>query len=180
MLGAIVAVSSDARHRFSKSDRASIKLIADFGIEGDAHGGPMVKHRHLAKRNPRAPNLRQVHLIQAELLDELRDAGFAVEPGELGENITTRGIDLVDLPVGSRLHLDATAVVEITGLRTPCVLIDRFKPGLTRLLVVERSDKTLTYRAGVMGIVRSGGVVSRGDTISVALPDKPWRPLPAI
>ena len=180
MEGKVTAVSADALHRFSKPHRAAIKLIAGFGVEGDAHGGALVKHRYLARRDRNLTNLRQIHLIHAELHDELRDAGFAVEPGDLGENITTRGIDLLGLPLGSHLHLGATAVVELTGLRTPCSYIDKFQMGLKRAMIVRRPEGGLTYKSGVMGVVRNTGDVESGDRIWVENPNRSSTPLPAI
>jgi hypothetical protein len=132
--GAVVAVCVDGRHRFSKVSRVSITLTSGHGIEGDAHYGPFVRHRYLARRNPKAPNLRQVHLVPSELFDALRTSGFEVRPGDLGENITTVGLDLERLPLGTLLRLGASATLELTGLRTPRVLIDRFKSGLKNRL----------------------------------------------
>jgi MOSC domain-containing protein YiiM len=178
--GVVCAVSSDDRHRFSKSNRPSIRLVADSGVEGDVHAGEFVQHRFLARRNRRTRNLRQVHLIQSELLDEVRALGFVVKPGELGENITTRGIDLPALPLASLLQFESGAEIDVTGLRTPCVYIDRFQKGLQRAMIVNGSDGRPPYRSGIMGIVRTGGVVSRGDRVRVLLPDSPWQPLPAL
>jgi MOSC domain-containing protein YiiM len=175
--GKVVAVCSDTRHRFSKTPRLSITMVAGRGIEGDVHFGPFVKHRYLARRAPRAPNIRQVHLIPIELLHELRRAGYDVEPGDLGENITTAGLDLEELPLGTELRIGC-ATIRLTGLRTPCVLIDRFKAGLKTRLVAERSGPP--FRAGVMAIVSGGGLVVPGDAIRAILPATPRRPLTAI
>jgi hypothetical protein len=130
MTSTVVAVSRDARHHFSKSACAAIRLHAGLGVEGDAHYGATVQHRSRVARDPTQPNLRQVHLIQAELFDELRAAGFEVAPGQIGENVTTQGLDLLALPTGTRLLLGDDAVVELTGLRNPCVQLNRFRPGL--------------------------------------------------
>ncbi len=173
--GSIVAVQCDSAHRFRKPRRDSISLIADLGIDGDAHAGQFVRHRYLAGRN--LPNDRQVHLIQSELFDDLKPAGFAVCPGDLGENITTRDIDLLALPLMTMLHLGASATVELTGLRTPCGQIDRFQKGLKRALILKAPDST-TFRAGVFGVVRAAGSLKAGDRINAILPDRPWRPLP--
>jgi MOSC domain-containing protein YiiM len=137
--GAVVAVSIDSKHLFSKTARPSIILTAGYGIEGDAHYGRFVRHRYLARRNPKAPNLRQVHLIPSELFDALRKFGFDVRAGDLGESITTIGLDLECLPPGTVLRLGASATLELTGLRTPCVLIDRFKAGLKDRLTRRRA-----------------------------------------
>jgi MOSC domain-containing protein YiiM len=178
LAGKVVAVSLDPAHRFRKLVRPHVRLIENFGIEGDAHAGRFVKHRYDARRTPERPNLRQIHLIQCELFSELRALGFAVQPGELGENVTTRDIDLLRLPLTCRLHLGASAVVELTGLRTPCGYIDRFQKGLKRTMIVK--DKGVTFRAGVLGMVRHGGNVAPGDRVEVELPQQPWTSLPAL
>ena len=170
-------MSCDSAHRFSKPVRERVRLIADHGIEGDAHAGATIRHRYLARQ--KLPNDRQVHLMQAELFEDLAAAGFAVAPGELGENITTRGIDLLALPLRTRLHLGEGAVVELTGLRTPCGLIDKFRRGLKRAMIL-RTPEGPTFRAGVLGRVRAGGLVAAGDRITAALPEGPWERLPAI
>ena len=136
--GKVVAVCADPKHRFSKTPGLSIKLIAGHGIEGDAHSGPFMRHRYLARRNPRAPNLRQVHLIPAEMLQGLEVAGYGLEPGDVGENITTGGIDLETLPLDTELRI-GDATIRLTGLRTPCVLIDRFRRGLKAHLITQGS-----------------------------------------
>lgn len=172
----VIAVHLDHRHNFSKPTQPSIRLLEGLGVEGDAHCGATVKHRYDKRRNPGAPNLRQVHLIQAELFDELRANGFVVAPGELGENISTHGIDLLHLPAHTRLRLGADAIVEITGLRQPCVYIDRFQKGL-RSQMEPRSANDIPSKAGVMSVVVKGGVVEAGDRIVVQLPDAPHKPL---
>src|SRR3954471_21222734 len=161
----VIAVNCDDGHRFSKSSRLSIRLIAAQGIEGDAHAGRFIQHRYQARRMPEMPNNRQVHLIQSELFEEVKELGFVVGPGDLGENITTRGLDLVGLSLGTRLHLGRTAVVELTGLRTPCGYIDRFQKGLKRVMIV-KTPAGLTFRAGVLGVVISGGDVAPADPIA--------------
>ncbi len=173
----IIAVARHARHAFSKPTCLGIRLAAGLGVEGDAHAGVTVKHRSRVARDPSAPNLRQVHLLHTELFDELRAAGFAVAPGELGENVTTRGIDLLALPAGTRLHLGASAVVEITGLRNPCVQIDHFQRGLMAATLGRNPDGSLRRKAGVMGIVLAGGDIAAGDAIGVELPAAPHRAL---
>ncbi|MDR6972013.1 MOSC domain-containing protein [Leifsonia shinshuensis] len=164
----VTSVNRDDEHRFSKQPRPSITLITGLGVEGDAHFGATVQHRSRVRRDPTQPNLRQVHLIQAELFDEVTPD---VEPGQLGENVTTEGIDLLGLPRGARLRLGDEAVVEVTGLRNPCVQIDRFQPGLLKQVVGTDADGATVRRAGVMGVVLSGGVVRPGDAIGVELPD---------
>jgi MOSC domain-containing protein YiiM len=176
--GAVLAVSVDGKHRFSKMSRLSITLTSGHGIEGDAHSGPFVRHRYLARRDPKAPNLRQVHLIQSEFFDALRTSGFEVCPGDLGENIATLGLDLECLPLGTSLRLGASATLELTGLRTPCVLIDRFKFGLKDRL--QDGAAGPRFRAGVMAIVTEGGEVSPGDRIKAVLPAPPHLALPPL
>ena len=175
--GTITAVSRAAGHRFSKESRPVVRLLAGLGVEGDAHQGVTVKHRSRAARDPTQPNLRQVHLIHAELHDELRAAGFPVHPGALGENVTTRGVDLLALPAGTRLHLGPAAVVEVTGLRNPCSQLDAFHPGLMAAVLNRDATGALVRRAGIMAVVLTGGEVRRGDPVRVDLPPPPHRPL---
>jgi len=175
--GYVSAVSRDSAHAFSKPVRDSIKLIAGFGVEGDVHAGQTVQHRSRVARDPTAPNLRQVHLIHAELHDELNLLGYHVLPGDMGENITTRGIDLLGLPTGTRLLLGPRALIEITGLRNPCVQLDGFRPGLMKAVLDRDDDGALVRKAGVMAIVLADGQVSTGDAIEIALPAEPRAPL---
>ena len=170
-------MSRDGRHAFSKPARAAIKLIAGLGVEGDAHAGRTVQHRSRVARDPSAPNLRQVHLIHAELHDELRLLGFGVSPGDMGENVTTRGIDLLALPAGTMLMLGHDAVVEVTGLRNPCVQLDGFQPGLMKAVLSRDADGGLVRKAGVMAVVVSGGLVAAGDPVAVFYPPRPHLPL---
>ncbi|TWV58787.1 MOSC domain-containing protein [Streptomyces misionensis] len=173
----MTAVSSNGTYSFSKPNRASITLLTGLGVEGDVHAGVTVKHRSRVAQDPTQPNLRQVHLIHEELFDEVRAAGFEVAPGELGENVTTRGIDLLGLPVGTLLRLGAEAVVEVTGLRNPCLQIDHFQDGLLKQVVGRDDLGNIVRKAGVMSVVRAGGVVRPGDPVKVELPDGPHRPL---
>jgi len=177
MTGMVAAVSRSVTHTFSKATQASIRLLSGLGVEDDAHMGVTVKHRSRVARNPNQPNLRQVHLIHVELLDELRTAGFSVSIGQIGENVTTRGIDLLGLPSGTRLHLGETAAVEVTGLRNPCAQLDDFQPGLMAAVLGRDEQGRLIRKAGVMGIVLVGGLVRPGDPIRVEMPPEPWRPL---
>jgi MOSC domain-containing protein YiiM len=173
----VLAVAQRRGHHFSKTLALSIRLLEGLGVEGDAHCGVTVKHRHQARKDPTRPNLRQVHLIQAELFDELRGKGFTVAPGELGENVTTSGVDLLALPVGARLSLGDSAVLEITGLRQPCVLIDSFQQGLMAAVLDRDADGGLIRKAGVMAIVLGSGEVRPGDPIGIEWPAAPHRPL---
>ncbi len=178
MKDAIVeTVHRSASHTLAKSGQSSIRLLAGLGVEDDAHMGVTVKHRSRVARDPSLPNLRQVHLIHAELHDELRSGGFAVGAGAMGENITTRGVDLLRLPVGTRLHLGAEAVVEITGLRNPCAQLDRLQPGLMAAVLDRDAAGNLIRKAGVMGVVLAGGEVRPADPIGVVLPPEPHKPL---
>ena len=177
MSGVVLAVSCSGTHTMRKPTREAIKLLAGLGVEGDAHLGKTVKHRSRVARDPSAPNLRQVHLIHAELHDELRAAGFVMAPGEMGENITTSGIDLLGLPSGTRLRLGDAAIIEVTGLRNPCGQLDELQPGLMAATLDRDAEGKLIRKAGVMAVVIEGGVVRAGDTIGVELPAAPHRPL---
>ena len=176
----VVAVSSSPSHTFHKDNLPQIRLLAGLGVEGDAHCGTTVKHRSRVAQNPDQPNLRQVHLIHAELFDTLAEQGFTVAPGELGENVTTRGVDLLSLPVGARLALGESAVVELTGLRNPCAQIDNFQKGLLAAVLGRDNQGQLVRKSGVMGIVLTGGEVRPGDAIRVTLPPEPHKPLERI
>lgn len=169
----VVAVSSSPVHRYSKPVREAVRLVEGHGVEGDSHAGATVQHRSRKRWRPQDPNLRQVHLLGAELLEELAGLGYDVGPGRMGENVTTAGVDLLGLPTGTILRLGDVAEVEITGLRNPCVQIDRFAPGL--LAVVARRDEAdeVVRRAGVMAVVRRSGTVASGDPLHVVLPAEP-------
>ncbi|WP_326701847.1 MOSC domain-containing protein [Streptomyces sp. NBC_01754] len=180
MNGTVTAVSRSDVYSFTKPNREGVRLLAGVGVEGDVHAGVTVKHRSRVARDPAQPNLRQVHLIHQELFTELRAAGFEVAPGELGENVTTSGVDLLALPVGTLLHLGGEAVVEVTGLRNPCAQIDDFQKGLLKQVVGRNADGSVVRRAGVMGIVVSGGVVRPGDPVEAELPEGPHRALDAV
>jgi MOSC domain-containing protein YiiM len=173
----VSAVSRDTRHGFSKPPVGEILLVAGLGVEGDAHAGVTVQHLSRIARDPSQPNLRQVHLMHAELHEELRAGGYAVGPGELGENITTSGLDLLSLPRGTLLRIGSDALVEVTGLRNPCVQIDGFRAGLLKLVLGQDAAGRPVRRAGIMGVVRQGGPVRPGDGIVVQLPDAPHEPL---
>ncbi|MET7617603.1 MOSC domain-containing protein [Streptomyces sp. NPDC005408] len=171
MGGTVRTVSSNGEYTFTKPNRDSITLLAGLGVEGDVHAGVTVKHRSRVAQDPTQPNLRQVHLIHEELFKEVGEAGFDVAPGDLGENITTSGIDLLALPTGTVLRLGDEAQVEITGLRNPCLQIDAFQGGLLKQVVGRDDDGNIVRKAGIMSIVRTGGVVRPGDAIAVELPD---------
>ncbi len=173
----VVAVARRKQHRLSKDVADAVTLLTALGVEGDAHMGQCVKHRSRARFNPTLPNLRQVHLIHAELFDELSIMGFRVAPGQMGENVTTSGIDLLTLPKGTRLALGADAVVELTGLRNPCIQLEQMMPGLMAACLDHDAQGELVRKAGVMAIVIAGGTVSAGDAIAVTLPDGPNYPL---
>jgi MOSC domain-containing protein YiiM len=176
-MGMIIAVARDEGHRFSKPILPAIRLLSGLGVEGDAHCGKTVKHRSRVKVDPTQPNLRQFHLIHAELFEELAGEGFSLRPGDMGENITTRGLDLLALPAGTRLRLGSDALVEVTGLRNPCVQIEAFRPGLLKAVLGRDADGNLIRKAGIMGIVLQGGEVRAGDPIGVTLPAPPHRAL---
>jgi MOSC domain-containing protein YiiM len=176
----VTAVSRSSSHSFSKPNQESIHLLTGLGIEGDAHLGQTVKHRSRVAKDPSQPNLRQVHLIHAELFDELAERGFTVAAGDMGENVTTRGIDLLSLPAGARLLLGESAVIEVTGLRNPCVQIDRFQKGLMKAVLGKDDQGSVIRKSGIMAIVLEGGEVRPGDAIRVELPAEPHRPLEVV
>ncbi|MFI7589174.1 MOSC domain-containing protein [Spongisporangium articulatum] len=176
MVAQVLAVHSSPVHEFSKDPQAEIVLVEGWGVEGDTHAGITVQHRSRVARDPSQPNLRQVHLIHAELHDRLRATGHDVRPGQLGENVTTRGVDLLGLPTGTLLHLGETAVVEVTGLRNPCRQIEGFQAGLLAEVLHDEEGR-VARTAGVMGVVRAGGHVRPGDPLTVVRPDAPHAPL---
>ena len=173
----VVSVSLSGQHTFSKDVVESIQLLAGLGVEGDAHCGVLVKHRYRVKQNPTQPNLCQIHLLQAELFKQLRGNGFDISPGEMGENITTSDIDLLALPAGSLLTIGESAVVEVTGLRSPCVQMNHFRKGLMAAVIERKAAGKVLNKAGIMAVVIAGGIVRAGDPIGVRLPGKPWREL---
>ena len=166
----VVAVCSKETPGVRKTPRDSVVLVAGHGVEGDYHAGSRVRHRPRAARDPEQPNLRQVHLMHAELFDELAPLGIAVAPGDMGENITTRGLPILDLSPGTRLHLGATAVIEITGCRNPCAQLNGIDERLLAQVAQKAEDGSIIRKAGVMAIVLEGGVVRPGDTIRVEVP----------
>ena len=173
----VLNVAASAKHGFSKQVCDTIYVIAGIGVAGDAHAGPTVKHRSRVRIDPSQPNLRQIHLIHAELLDELAARGFAVAPGDLGENILTRDVDLLALPRGSVLAIGSSARLEITGLRNPCAQIEAFQRGLLSAVIDKAPGGALVRKAGVMAIVLADGSIGPGDAISVELPPQPHCPL---
>ncbi|MCC2095881.1 MAG: MOSC domain-containing protein [Hyphomicrobiales bacterium] len=183
MIGAVIAVARNPHHTFSKRADMFIRLRAGLGVEGDAHRGETVRHRFQAAKTPAAANLRQVHLIHNELFAELAAKGFRINPGDLGENITTAGLDLLGQPRGTRLQIGDSAqvgggaIVELTGLRNPCVQMDRFRPGLMQAVLDRDAAGNLVRKAGVMAIVIADGQIAPGDAIHVQLPDGPRYPL---
>jgi len=176
MAGTVVAVSRSPSHSFTKPNEGSIRLLTGLGVEGDAHMGVTVKHRSRVAKDPTVPNLRQVHLIHAELHDELETAGFRLAPGVMGENVTTRGVDLLGLPTGARLRL-GRALVEVTGLRNPCAQLNKIQPGLMAATLDRDAAGNLIRKAGVMAIVLAAGEVRPGDAIEIELPPEPRRKL---
>lgn len=169
----VTAVHRSDSHSFSKSPQSEVQLLAGIGVEGDAHSGETVKHRSRVRRDPSQPNLRQVHLIHAELFSELASRGYSVGPGDVGENITTAGVDLLALPRDTVLWIGETAAVRVTGLRNPCAQLDRFQTGLMQACLDRDSDGQLIRKSGVMGVVLEGGIVRAGDPITVELPPEP-------
>ena len=172
--GKVVSVSKSSKHTFSKYLKKEIFLLEGLGVEGDAHMGEKVKHRSRVAKDPNQPNLRQIHLIHSELFEELKDKGFVVVPGQMGENITTQNIDLLKLPRNSILTIGESAKIKITGLRNPCKQIDSIKAGLMKAVLDEDEEGNLIRKAGVMGVVLEGGRVEVGDEVSIELPAKPY------
>lgn len=179
MHATVTSVHLSAAHTFSKDPAPSIELVEGLGVRGDTHAGVTVQHRSRVAVDPTQPNLRQVHLIHGELLARLAAQGHEVAPGQLGENITTAGIALLDLPEGTRLHI-SDAVIEVTGLRNPCRQINDFQPGLLKKLVLTDGAGQVVKLAGVMGVVAHGGTIRPGDAITVELPPEPHRPLAGV
>ena len=177
MNGEVISVGRSAGHTFDKPAEDGIRLLAGLGVEGDAHMGETMRHRSRVRQDPTQPNLRQVHLIHAELHDELRAAGFDVSAGGMGENVTTRGVDLLGLPAGTTLRLGGTASVEVTGLRNPCKQLDGLQPGLMEAVLDRDESGNLVRKAGIMSVVVTGGEVRPGDEVRVELPPEPHRPL---
>lgn len=180
MSGIITAVSQSPDHSFSKQNQDKIVLVAGLGVEGDTHLGKTVQHRSRVRKDPTQPNLRQVHLMHAEFHDELNASGFHVSAGDLGENITTRGVELLGLPTGTRLHLGDTAIVEVTGLRNPCEQLNGFQDGLMNACVYKDDNGNIVRKAGIMSIVLVGGEIKVGDSIHVELPSDPHHPLQVV
>lgn len=177
MSGIVTAVSCSPVHAFTKPNQLLIRLVAGRGVAGDAHLGEKVKHRSRVRKNPDDPNLRQVHLIHEELFAELRAAGFEIAAGAIGENVTTRGIDLLGMPSGARLRLGPDAVIEVTGLRNPCRQLDAFRPGLMAAVLGRDAAGRLVRKAGIMAVVIRGGDVRPGDSIAVEMSAGEHRPL---
>jgi MOSC domain-containing protein YiiM len=173
----VVAVHKDHTHSFSKAAVPSIELVSGHGVRDDAHYGVTVKHRSRVAKDPTQPNLRQVHLIHEELFAEVAEQGLQVQHGQMGENITTRGINLLALSTGTKLKIGAHAIVEITGLRNPCAQIENFRPGLLSAVLEHSADGFLIRKAGVMGIVLEGGIVQANDTIELMHEPREFKPL---
>lgn len=176
-MGIVTTVSLSKNHTFSKPNSLSIRLLKGLGVAGDAHMGETVKHRSRVTKDPTQANLRQVHLMHEELFEELQAKSFIVRPGDMGENVTTRGIDLLGLPTGTRLHLGESAVVEVTGLRNPCIQIDQFQKGLMAATLDKDAEGNLIRKAGVMSVVLVEGDVRPGDAVRIELPEAPHQPL---
>lgn len=174
LIGKVTSVSLSSSHTFSKPTLTTIKLIEGIGVEGDAHSGETIKHRSRVAKDPTQPNLRQVHLIHSELHEELNAKRFNVHAGDMGENITTQGINLLDLPKDTKLHIGKEVVLQVTGLRNPCKQLDDFQKGLMLAVLDTDSEGNLIRKAGIMSIVLKGGPVNTGDTIQIELPQQPF------
>jgi MOSC domain-containing protein YiiM len=175
MQGTVHAVSLSDKHSIRKFNRSYINIVEGFGVEGDAHAGRNVKHRYLVKKDPERRNLRQVHLISQEIYRELQERGFHLHPGEMGENITTEGIDLMNLPTGTLLNVGDTVVLQVTGMREPCSLLNQVTDGLMKA-VIDKSDRgEIIRKAGIMTVVKKGGIVTPNDPIAIILPPEPHK-----
>lgn len=172
----VVAVACDSTHNIIKPVQAEITLIAGWGVEGDAHAGETIQHRYDKRRNPSAPNLRQIHLMHSELFDQMADQGMTVRPGQMGENLTTQNIDILALPQGTCLKI-GSAVIKVTGLRNPCKYLNTIAPGLMKACLAKHKDGTPFPQSGVMGVIMAGGIVKAGDAIDIILPPKPHQRL---
>ena len=170
----VVAVAKDGVHRFSKEIVSEIRIIEGMGVEGDAHLGKTVKHRSRVAVDPTQPNLRQVHLIHSELFSEVSEKGFIVRAADLGENITTFGVDLLALPRGTVLKIGQTVELEVTGLRNPCKQIDNFQTGLLSAVLIKGENGELIRKSGIMTVVKAGGSIKAGDAIQSIFPEKPY------
>ena len=179
-LASVIALASDTGHNFSKITKPVITLVAGFGVQGDAHAGKTVQHLSDKKKNPQAPNLRQVHLIHSELFDELAEQGIDVQPGQMGENIVTRGIDLLGLAEGTQLKFPSGAVIQITGLRSPCKKLNTIHPNLLKAVVEKRADGSVQMKSGVMSIVLESGDIHAGDGIQIVVPKGEHKPLQCV
>lgn len=178
--GKVIAVSKSATHTMRKENHKAIRLLKALGVEGDAHLGVTVKHRSRVAQDPTQPNLRQVHLIHSELHEELKSKGFDIDYGQMGENITTQGVDVLQLPRGTRLHIGETAIIEVTGLRNPCHQLDGIQKGLLKAVLDHDLQGNLVRKAGVMSIVIEEGWVNVGDEIIVEMPNQPYFPLECV
>jgi MOSC domain-containing protein YiiM len=174
----VVAVSKDGTHRFSKEPCEQITLLKGIGVQGDAHSGATVQHLHQVAKDPAQPNLRQVHLLAREFFDEAQEQGFdELAPGDLGENVLTQGLDMLSLPKDTLLHIGSQAVVQVTGLRDPCRQIDKFRTGLLKVAIGRDQNGQVLFKAGIMSVVTTGGIIRTGDTIEVELPAPPHQGL---
>ncbi|GIK02293.1 hypothetical protein Aspvir_006342 [Aspergillus viridinutans] len=186
----ILSVSKSSSHSIAKTPVPSITLIPNHGVDGDCHAGQTTQHRAQAQRTP---NLRQVHLVPVETLRELSGrfsaaaAGRNAKPlsaGEIGENITTEGVELSTLPLGTELHFlsgegKEEAIVVLTGVREPGPGMDKCRAGLKNVCVVRDGGRVVRRLAGVMGTVKKGGMLRPGMGIRIVKPAS-VRPLPVV
>lgn len=174
------SVHSSSTHSIRKENRSYINIVEGFGVEDDAHAGKKVKHRYLVRKDPERPNLRQVHLISQEIYDELNHAGFQIQAGEMGENITTTGIDIMNLPVDTIFRIGGEVELKITGMREPCHLLDEIQNGLMKATVYKNKEGQIIRKAGIMSIVLKGGIVQAGESIEIIYPNKPWQKMTTV
>ncbi|MFD2180390.1 MOSC domain-containing protein [Veronia pacifica] len=175
----VISVQVSDKHSFTKYPSLFIELLEEQGVLGDAHCGSTVQSRYLKRRNAAAPNLRQVHLIQQETIDNLNEQGFNVSPGEMGENMTTLGVDLLSLPLDTKIHFSHGAVIRLTGIRTPCNQLNTYRAGLKRA-VSRKHDGKVQFLCGVMAVVERSGIINIGDEMDIVLPSLPHKSLPSL
>lgn len=176
-MGIVVSVSAEPGHGFSKTPRAAITLLPGLGVAGDAHCGATVRHRSRVAADPLQPNLRQLHLFPAEWLEALDARGFDLAPGGLGENLLTRGLDLLALPTGTLMRFSQGPLVAVTGLRNPCRQIEAYRQGLLAAVLDRDAEGAAVLKAGIMAVILEGGAIAPGDSIALSLPPEPHRKL---
>lgn len=166
--GKVIAVCCNPEPGLPKPVVDTVHLIENWGVEGDYHAGPLVRHRYLAKKDPTKPNMRQVLLMDAVVFADLAQNDIHIGPGMMGENITIEGLAVMQLAVGTRLAI-GSAVVEVTERRSPCYQLNGIDPRLLKA-VVTKQDGQAIFKAGIMTRILQGGWVRAGDLVKVLSP----------